>query len=328
MNRGPFPSLAVIALCGLLDCGCIKSVPTETAPATGDAATGTEASADATTIAVDGSSTVYPISQAMAVEFRRAHDTVSISVSESGTTNGFKAFIDRRASICDASRAITDKEIAACKEKGLEYVELQVAIDGLSVVVNPKNDWLTCITTEQLKKIWDKDSTVHTWNEVDPAWPKEPLKLFGAGTQSGTFDYFTEAINGKARQCRTDYSQSENDNVLVEGVAGDKYAMGFFGYAYFAENQDQLKALAITHGDKATCVAPTPETILSGEYTPLSRPLFIYVNRDDLKRPEVAKFVEFYLSDEGQALVAKKQYIKVPADKLAEMRERVAAAMK
>jgi phosphate transport system substrate-binding protein len=328
MSRGPIPFprtprwLVGLCLLAAVGCGCIKAVPSNGSATSGrtDTTTGEPADGEVMTIAVDGSSTVYPISQAMAVEF------LSISVSESGTTNGFNAFIDRRASICDASRAITENEIAACKEKGIEYVELQIAIDGLSVVVNPKNDWVTCITTEQLKKIWDKESPVQKWSDVDPAWPNEPIKLFGAGTQSGTFDYFTEVINGKARQCRTDYSQSENDNVLVEGVAGDKFAMGFFGFAYYAENQDHLKALAITHGDKATCVMPTAATILSGEYTPLSRPLFIYVNKEDLNRPEVAQFVEYYLSETGQDLVAKKQYIKVPAITLAEMRMRLAAA--
>ncbi|MDZ4686797.1 MAG: PstS family phosphate ABC transporter substrate-binding protein [Planctomycetaceae bacterium] len=308
-----------------LSCGCIKAVPSN-APGTAGGGGGEPGQTASATIDVSGSSTVYPITQAMAVEYKRLHEAVSVSVAETGTTAGFKKLIERQAAICNASRPITDVEIAACKEKGIEYIELQVAIDGLSVVVNPKNDWVKCITTEQLKTIWDKDSTVQKWSDVDPAWPDEPLKLFGAGTQSGTFDYFTEAINGKARQCRTDYSQSENDNVLVEGVAGDKFAMGFFGFAYFAENQDQLRALAITHGDQATCVLPTAATILSGEYTPLSRPLFIYVNKEELKRPEVAQFVEYFLSDDGQALVEKKQYIKVPADRLAEMRQRLADA--
>jgi phosphate transport system substrate-binding protein len=332
-SRRSVPSLLWTTLTvAALGCGCIKAVPSNSSGSSAGGTSGSPSGASSsdgepTTIAIDGSSTVYPISQAMAVEFRRANEAVSISVSESGTTNGFKALIGRQAAICDASRPITAAEIDGCQQKGIEYVELEVAIDGLSVVVNPKNDWVTCITTEQLKKIWDKDSTVQKWSEVDPQWPNEPIKLFGAGTQSGTFDYFTEAINGKARQCRTDYSQSENDNVLVEGVAGDKNAMGFFGYAYFAENQDQLKALAITHGDKAVCIAPTPETILSGEYVPLSRPLFIYINREELKRAEVAKFVEYYLSDVGQALVAKKQYIRLPADRLAAMRQRLSEAM-
>lgn len=323
LAAGLVASLWAVALSG-----CIKPVPTSGDGASaGSDAGSSSAETGLSTIEIDGSSTVYPVTQAMAVEYKRAHENVSISVGESGTTTGFKRFIDRQRAICDASRPITESEAESCREKGIEYVELPVAIDGLSVVVNPKNDWVSCITTEQLKKIWDKDSTVQKWSDVDPAWPNQPIKLFGPGTQSGTFDYFTEVINGKSRQCRTDFSQSENDNVLVEGVAGDKYAMGFFGFAYYAENQDQLKALAITHGDKATCVAPGPETIENGSYTPLSRPLFIYVNQEELKRPEVAGFVQFYLSDEGQSLVEKKKYIKLPADQLAQSRERLEAAL-
>jgi phosphate transport system substrate-binding protein len=323
------PIRSLLASFALLACvGCFKPVSN---PGGGAAPGGASMSGGSSglsgTIPIDGSSTVYPVTQAMAVEFKRLHDGVSISVGESGTTAGFKTFIDRRAAICDASRPITEQEIAACQEKGIEYIELAVAIDGLSVVVNPKNDWVDCITTEQLKKIWDKDSSVQKWSDVDPSWPDSPIKLFGPGTQSGTFDYFTEVVNGKSRQCRTDFSQSENDNILVEGVAGDKFAMGFFGFAYFAENQDQLKALSITHGEKAMCVAPTPETIENGSYTPLSRPLFIYVNTEELKRPEVAAFVQYYLSDEGQTLVEKKKYIKLPADKLSASRDRLQAAL-
>ena len=177
------------------------------------------------------------------------------------------------------------------------------------MVVNPQNDWVTCITTEQLKKIWDKDSAVQKWSDVDPAWPAEPIKLFGPGTQSGTFDYFTEVINGKSRQCRTDFSQSENDNVLVEGVAGDKYAMGFFGFAYYAAHKDRMTAVAIDAGDGKP-VLPSLENVTNGSYTPLSRPLFVYVRDASAKRPEVREFVQFMLQN-GE-LVKEVGYLPLP----------------
>ncbi len=196
-------------------------------------------------VGIDGSSTVAPISSAVTEELKRLHPKLRAPVSTSGTSGGFKRFVTGETDISDASRPIKDSEKEACVANGIEYIELKVAIDGLTVVVNKENDWVDGMTVAQLKQIWGPDSTVKTWADVNPAWPAEPIKLFGPGTDSGTFEYFTEAVCGKARASRPDYTANENDNVLVTGVAGEKYALGYFGYAYYVENQDRLKALAI-----------------------------------------------------------------------------------
>ncbi len=279
-------------------------------------------------ILIEGSSTVFPISQAMGVDFRSQHAGVKVTVAGNGTSTGFKRFINREVEICDASRPIAEKEIAACKEKGINYLELQVAIDGLTVVVNKDNDWVDTLTVAELKAIWDQGSTVEKWSDVKPEWPDRKIELFGAGTESGTFDYFTEAINGKAKQSRSDYAASENDNILVSGVVGSKYALGYFGFAYYVGAAEKLKAVKIAVDESAEGVAPTTETVLSGAYKPLSRPLFIYVDQEALKRPEVAAFVDFYLSDAGQDVVEKRKYVRMNAELLAEMRQRLADALK
>lgn len=286
------------------------------------------APAGGTTIVLDGSSTVYPISQAVAEAFKEANADVEITVGSSGTGGGMKKFILGEIDICDASRAIKSAEKEECAAKGIEYLELQVAIDGLSVVVHPENNWVDCITIAELKKIWEKGSTVTKWNEVNPAWPAEPIALFGADTDSGTFEYFTEVVNGKAKESRTEYTASANDNVLVTGVSDNKYAMGYFGYGYYVENKDRLKALSIKKDDAAECVAPTAETIETGTYAPMARPLFIYVNKAALKRPEVAKFVEFYLSEAGQEMVSERKFVRMPAAKWQEMKDTLASALK
>ncbi|MFC9915794.1 PstS family phosphate ABC transporter substrate-binding protein [Streptomyces sp. NPDC127197] len=246
-------------------------------------------------VKVDGSSTVAPLTTAAAEIFAEEQPKVRVTVGTSGTGGGFEKFCNGETDISDASRPIKDEEKAACEKKGITYEEFQVANDALTVVVNKDADWVDCLTTEQLKKIWEPGSKVNNWNQVDSKFPDEPLKLFGAGTDSGTFDYFTDAINGEEGASRTDYSPTEDDNVTVQGVAGSKGGLGYFGYSYFEENTDKLKALQIDGGEG--CVAPGVETAQTGEYTPLSRPLFIYPSAKALQRDEVLAFVEFYVEN-------------------------------
>lgn len=263
------------------------------------------------TVTGDGSSTVFPITQAVAEEFTAEHPDVQISVGISGTGGGFEKFCAGETDIQDASRPIEQEEIDLCSQNGIEYVELQVAVDGLSVVVNPANDWASCLTVDQLKAIWEPGSEVDSWNDVDPSFPDRPITLYGPGTDSGTFDYFTDAIVGEEGASRSDYTASEDDNVLVQGVAGDGNALGYFGYAYYVENSDKLKVLAIDGGNG--CVEPTPETINDGTYAPLSRPLFLYVRKSSLSNPAVVAFVDYYMAN-SQALVEDVGYIDVHPD--------------
>lgn len=285
----------------------------ESGSTTGDG-TGTpdgEAGDEQKRVLIDGSSTVYPISQAVAEEFQGSHRNVKVVVGTSGTGGGFKKFVAGETDINDASRPIKESEAAQCKENGIEYLELKVAIDGLSVVVNPENDWCKTISVAQLKKLWEPGSTVKKWSELDPAWPDEEIRLFGPDTDSGTFDYFTDVICGEEGASRTEYTPSTDDNVLVRGVSGEKYALGYFGFAYYLENSAKLKALPVTAtDDPADAVAPTPETIEAGKYVPLSRPLFLYVNKAKLARPELADFLTYYLK-EGQDLVSEVGYVRL-----------------
>jgi phosphate transport system substrate-binding protein len=244
------------------------------------------------TVKIDGSSTVAPLSEAAAEGFQGQNPKVRVTVGTSGTGGGFEKFCAGETDISDASRAIEDDEKAACEKKGIKYDEFQVANDGLSLVVNKENDWANCLTVDQVNKIWDKGSKINNWNQVDPKFPDEKLELYGAGTDSGTFDYFTEAINGEEGRSRTDYNATEDDNVTVQGVSGSKGGLGYFGLSYFEQNQDKLKALQIDGGDG--CVAPSKETVQDGTYKPLSRPLFIYPNAKTLSRPEGEAFVEYY----------------------------------
>jgi len=263
-------------------------------------------------IKIDGSSTVYPITEAVAEEFQKhMKGAVKVTVGISGTGGGFKKFSRGETDISDASRPITKKEIDACKEAGIDYIELPVAYDGLAVMVNPKNNWVTSMTVADLKKIWEPEAEgkVSKWNQVNPAWPDTPLKLYGPGVDSGTFDYFTEAIVGKSRSSRGDFTASEDDNVLVQGIASDKGALGFFGYAYYAENPDKLKLLAINGGKGP--ILPSEKTVMDGTYYPLSRPIFIYINKKSVERPEVKEFVEFYLRNASK-LVKEVKYIPLP----------------
>lgn len=277
-------------------------------------------------ISLDGSSTVFVLSQAVAEAFRESATSVDITIGRSGTGGGFKKFVLGETDISNASRPIKSKESDEAKKNGIEYLELAVAIDGLSVCVNPQNDWLSCLSVAQLKKIWDKGSTVQKWSDIDPSYPDQPIKLYGPGTDSGTFDYFTEVINGEARRCRDDYTPSENDNVLVEGIAGNKYALGYFGYAYYAENQSKLKVIPIKATDDGECITPSQETIHAGTYVPLARPLFVYINLAALKRPEVAAFVKYYLG-EGQKAVTEIKYFPLAPETLKEMQSRLTQAL-
>ncbi|MFQ5592590.1 MAG: phosphate ABC transporter substrate-binding protein PstS family protein [Anaerolineae bacterium] len=274
------------------------------------------------TINIDGSSTVFPITQAVAEEFQLDHPNVDVPVGISGTGGGFKKFCNGETDISDASRPIKPSEEEACAAKGIEWIELKVAFDGLSVMVNPANDFAQCLTTEELNRIWEPNSSVKTWADVRPEWPAEPIVFFGPDADSGTFDYFTEEINGEAGATRTDYTPSADDNVLVQGIAGDKNALGYFGYAYYVENTDRLKLVAVDSGDE--CVLPKPETIESSEYAPLSRPLFIYVRKDSLERPEVKAFVDFYLSDAGISLVPEVGYVNISQDAIEQQRQKLA----
>ena len=263
------------------------------------------------TIKIDGSSTVFPITEAVAEDFQNANRGVRVTVGISGTGGGFKKFCAGEIDIVDASRPIKEEEIAACKSKGISYAPVQVGMDALTIVVNPQNSAVNSITIAQLKKMWEPaaQGTIKKWNQVNPSWPDAPLTLYGPGADSGTFDYFTEIINGKAKESRGDYTASEDDNVLVQGVAGDKFGLGFFGLAYFEENADKLKLIAVDGGEGP--VAPSIETVSNGTYSPLSRPLFIYVNSTAAKKKETTKFVEFYLQN-APVLCEEVGYVPLP----------------
>jgi phosphate binding protein len=257
------------------------------------------------TVTIDGSSTVAPLSEAAADLYRDVQPGVNVTVATTGTGGGFKKFCAGETDISDASRPIKDEEIAACKAKGIEYTEVVIANDGLSVVTNLENNWASCLTVAQLKTIWSPESEgkIENWNQVDPKFPDVPLTLFGAGTDSGTFDYFTEAINGEEGASRTDYSPSEDDNVTIQGVKGDKGAVGYFGLSYVEENKDSIQAVQIDGGDG--CVAPTAATVQDGTYKPLSRELYIYIKNSAYKdNPAVRGFVDFYVENEAEVAEA------------------------
>jgi len=273
------------------------------------------AAAESATISAEGSSTVYPICQSFAVEFeKRSKHTVSIGMQ--GTGGGYKKFVNRQADIWNASRGIDPKEVKELAEKGIEWLELNIAVDGIVIAVNPKNTWCSNITCEQLKQIWEPESKVKTWSDLDPSWPAQPILLYGADSDSGTFEYFTEVINEKKKATNTNYTPAANDNVLVQGIAANKTALGYIPFGYFTENTEKLKALGVADKTKSgeaqkPFVEPTEEAILSGEYAPLARPLYMYVNKSSLKRPEVAGFLRFAVSKESQSLIGKRGFVKV-----------------
>ena len=267
------------------------------------------------TVKIDGSSTVYPITEAVAEEFQNMKKgAIKVTVGISGTGGGFKKFCRGETDVSAASRPILKKEMDACKEAGIQYIELPVAYDALTVVVSPKNDWIKSLTVEELKKMWEPGAqgSVKSWKQVNAAWPDKPLKLFGPGADSGTFDYFTEAVVGKAKSSRGDFTASEDDNVLVQGVSTDAGALGYFGYAYYEANQSKVRAVPIVAKAGAPAVSPSPETVMDGSYQPLSRPLFIYVNATAAAfKPEVKEFINFYLKN-APKLVKEVKYVPLP----------------
>lgn len=264
-------------------------------------------------ISIDGSSTVFPVTEAIAEDYRAEAPGVDVTIGVSGTGGGFQKFGRGEIDIANASRPIKEDEKATAEANDISFVELEVAYDGLAVVANPENDWLDCITVEELRTIWEPaaQGTITRWNQIRPEWPDEEIRLFGPGVASGTFDYFTEAVVGESGSSRGDYTASEDDNILVQGVSRDKYGLGFFGLAYFEENQDKLKLIAVDGGEG--CIEPSIETVSDGSYSPLSRPLFIYVNSTSIQNPQVVDFVNFYL-DQAPVLLKDVGYVPLPAE--------------
>lgn len=288
-----------------------------------DDGNGSGGSSSGGTIRADGSSTVGPLTTATAERFQKENEGVRVTVGISGTGGGFERFCAGETDLSNASRPIKDEEKQLCADEGIEFVELHVANDALTVVGNPENDWAECLTVEQLKTIWGPESKVDSWKDVDPQFPDEKMTLFGPGTDSGTFDYFTDEINGEEGASRSDYSASEDDNVTVRGVTGEKGALGYFGYSYFEENQDSLKAIEVDGGDG--CVAPSVETAQDGTYKPLSRPLFIYAKTSSLERQEVRDFLT-YMLDNATEIAEAAQYVPLTDEQADKSREALEAA--
>src|SRR4051794_21509144 len=270
--------------------------------------------AHAQLVKIDGSSTVFPITEAIAEDFQKStKGKVKVTVGISGTGGGFKKFCRGETDVSDASRPILKKEMDDCKAAGVQYIELPIAYDALTVVIHPDNKWAQTLTVEELKKMWEPaaQGKVKTWKQVNSAWPDQPIKLFGPGADSGTFDYFTEAVTGKAKSSRGDFTASEDDNVLVQGVSRDINALGYFGFAYYVENKDKLKAVAVVNGEGEP-VVPSFDAVVKGTYQPLSRPIFIYVSAKSLAKPEVKDFVQFYLENAAK-LSQEVKYVPLPA---------------
>jgi phosphate transport system substrate-binding protein len=306
----------LVVLLALPAAGCGRSRPKDEAAATGPADTGAfEEEALSGKIRADGSSTVGPLVTLAAERFRKEEPDVRVTVGISGTGGGFERFCRGETDISNASRPIEEDERAACAKKGIDFIELQVANDGLSVVVSPDNSWANCLTVDQLKRIWQPDSNVSTWNEVDDQFPDEELSLYGPGTDSGTFDYFTDAIVGEEGASRGDYTASEDDNVIVRGVAGDRGALGYLGLSYLESNEGKLKGVEVDGGDG--CVAPSIETVQDGSYKPLSRPLFVYITKRSLGRIEVETFAA-YLLDNAESLARGALFVPLTTDQLDE----------
>lgn len=266
-------------------------------------------------IAIDGSSTVFPILEAVAEEFMRENPGVRITIGVSGTGGGFKKFFNGEIDIANASRPIRPEEIELSRRSGIDFIELPIAFDGLSVVVNKSNTFVDKLTVSELRRIWEPNSTVRTWRDVRPEWPAERIMLYGAGTDSGTFDYFTEAIVGTAKASRQDYTPSEDDNLLVQGVAGDRFSLGYFGFAYYDQNRDRVRSVPIDNEQGGPPVAPSKETIQNNTYNPLSRPLFLYVSSRSLDKPQVRSFIEFLLK-RGSPYIAETGFVPLPQEAL------------
>ncbi len=279
----------ILAICAVLSSGCGRR--------------NDDAGGPSGTVLVDGSSTLYPISEAVGEEFFIANPNVRVPVGVSGTGGGFSKFLRKEIDINDASRPIKPGEIEQAAQNGIQFIELPVAYDGLAVVANPGADWVECLTVDELRRIWEPGSEINNWSQVRAGFPNRPLTLYGPGTDSGTYDYFTEAIVGEEGASRADFTASEDDNVLVQGIMGDVNALGYFGMAYYEENRDALKLVGVDDGDEsngARCIVPTTETVRNGSYQPLSRPLFIYVRDESAADSTVSEFVRFYLEHAGQ----------------------------
>ena len=319
-------SVSLVALIASLT-ACASGGDQATTTDDGDTASTSTGSASGLSgeILVDGSSTVFPISEAMGEEFNIANPDVDLVIGVSGSGGGFKKFCAGETDISNASRQIKDSEIEVCKGAGIDFIEVPVAYDGITIVVNPNNDWAQCLTVEQLNTIWSPDSEgkISNWNQVDASFPNQPLDLYGPGTDSGTFDYFTDEVNGEEGASRGDYSPSEDDNVIVNGVVSSQGALGYFGFAYFEENQGSLKAVDIENED-GVCVTPSTDAIADGSYNPMSRPLFFYVKKEAYEtKPEVKAFVDYQVDPANSQFIADASYIPLPDDVLAQSKARV-----
>ena len=320
-----FTALASAATLSIAMASC-ASGGDQTATSTDGAAAGggSDLSGD---VMIDGSSTVFPISEAMAEEFMAANSGVRVTVGVSGSGGGFEKFCGGETDISNASRPIKQSEIELCAENGIEFVEIPVAYDGLSVVVNPANDWVQCLTPDELGRMWEPaaEGQVTSWSQIKPDYPDQPMGLYGPGTDSGTYDYFTEAVAGEEGESRGDYTASEDDNVIVQGVQSDQGGLGFFGFAYYEENQDSLKIVPVENS-AGECVTPSTETIADGTYNPLSRPLFVYFNTSALEeKPAVQAFADFLTSTDNEYLVSEVGYVPLPEDLNVKVRDRLAS---
>ena len=320
--RYAYSASLLALLTSLAACG---GTTTDTADAPADGGTEVASSSISGDVLIDGSSTVFPIAEAMSEEFSIANPDVNVTVGLSGSGGGFKKFCAGETDISNASRPIKDEEVAACEEAGIEFIEVPIAFDGLTIVTHPANDWAQCLTTDQLNTMWSPESEgqISNWNQVDASFPDQAMGLYGPGTDSGTFDYFTDEVNGEEGASRGDYTASEDDNVIVQGVAGDEGAIGYFGYAYFEENSDSLQAVAIQN-DAGECVSPSTETIADGSYNPMSRPLFFYVKKEAYDaKAQVKAFVDFMLDPKNGELIGDTGYVALPDDILANSKARV-----
>ncbi len=321
--RYAYSATLLALLTSLAACGGGSTTDTADAPAAG----GTEVASSGISgdVLIDGSSTVFPIAEAMSEEFSNTNPDVNVTVGVSGSGGGFKKFCAGETDISNASRPIKDEEVATCEEAGIEFIEVPIAFDGLTIVTNQANDWAACLTVEQLNTMWSPDSEgqVSNWSQVDASFPDQELGLYGPGTDSGTFDYFTDEVNGEEGASRGDYTASEDDNVIVNGVTGDEGALGYFGYAYFEENSGSLNAVAIQN-EAGECVAPSTETIADGSYNPMSRPLFFYVKKEAYDtKPQVKAYVDFMLDPKNGELIGDAGYVALPDDILANSKARV-----
>lgn len=318
----PLVALAI----GIASCGDNNQASNNPTPATDGGATPATTTAAGSnlsgTVQVDGSSTVYPISEAMAEEFQKANTGVRVTVASSGTGGGFKKFCAGETDISNASRPIKEEEVELCKKGNIEYIELPIAYDGISVVVNPQNNFVDCLKVDELKKMWESaaQGKVSQWNQINPKFPAEKIGLYGPGTDSGTYDYFTQAVVGKEGDSRGDFTASEDDNTLVQGVSSNRGGLAFFGYAYYENNKEKLKLVGIDNGKG--CVQPSAETIADGTYQPLARPEFIYIKKTAATRPEVKAFVDFNYAQANQKLISEVGYVPLPTDILSEVQTR------